>query len=351
MAMMGMHQAMLRKRRGGGPDDVDDLTLEAQLQVAMASASPTRPVRTARHCHAWHAARMPAQARGTHVCAFVAQNKAFLSSFDETVSSNTNMEARALLLENIHCRLKAESYAETAHERSEFVAEKRRMDGLMALNARRVTRNQNYATLLRVVVFLFFFSCMALVQRQADVIFSTVDPLLRTMQGDLDAESGSVSGPDDVYAVLEAFAETVLEDSKCGDGVCDNNEYEYPGFGRFGCEDDCGKYAKTSLISVQLDDFLGGSSKFGWDLSKISRSASPNFKWNVYSDTMGDFIFEEHQAVSGYKEMVEVPDGKLELRLFQVALLCHSESIRLFLCTHLCADIRDLREKRACSDP
>ena len=43
--------------------------------------------------------------------------------------------------------------------------------------------------------------------------------------------------------------------------------------------------------------------------------------------------------------------GKLELRLFQVALLCHSESIRLFLCTHLCADIRELREKRACSDP
>ena len=237
---------------------------------------------------------------------------------NESLSSNTNMEARALLLENIHCRLKSESFAETAHERSETVAEKRRMDGLMNLNEHRVKRNKDYATLLRILIFFFFFCCMVLVQRQASVIFSTVHPILQTLTGDLDAESWSLSGAGDVYSVLEKFASTVLQDSKCGDGLCANNEYEYPGFGRFGCESDCGKYTKTSLVSVELNDFLGASSKLGWDLSKISRSASPNFKWNIFSHTMGDFIFEKHQAVSGHKQMVQVPDGKLELRLFQV---------------------------------
>lgn len=247
------------------------------------------------------------------------QNKAgLLSVLNESLSSNANMEARALLLENIHCRLKSESFAESAHERSEVVAEKRRMDGLMNLNEQRVKRNQDYATLLRILIFFFFFCCMVLVQRQASVIFSTVHPILQTLTSDLDAESWSLSGVGDVYAVLEKFASTVLQDSKCGDGVCANNEYEYAGFGRFGCQADCGAYTKTSLVSVELNDLLGASSKLAWDLSKISRSASPNFMWNIYSHTMGDFIFEKHQAVSGDKQMVQVPDGKLELRLFQV---------------------------------
>ena len=83
--MAGMHQALQRKRRDGG-DDVEDLSSEAKLQ-----------------------------------------HKAFLNGFNETVSSNANMEARAMFLETIHCRLLEQSYAETAHERSEFIADKRRM--------------------------------------------------------------------------------------------------------------------------------------------------------------------------------------------------------------------------------
>jgi hypothetical protein len=41
------------------------------------------------------------------------------------------------------------------------------------------------------------------------------------------------------------------------------------------------------------------SRKLGWDLSKISRSASPTFKWNICSHTMGDFIFEKHPQANG----------------------------------------------------
>ena len=201
------------------------------------------------------------------------------------------------------------------------------MDGLIDLNARRVQRNQDYGSLLRITVFFFLLSAMVLVQREAGNTFMAAAPVVRSMFGDLDSEGFTISGPSEIYDFVDNFAGSVLEDSKCGDGVCDQNQYEYPGFGRFGCQDDCGKYSKTSLITVQLDDFLGASKNYNtqtiggatWDLSKVSRSYSPAYKWNIYSHTMGAYIFEEHQNVTGHKAVVEIPDGKHELRLFQVS--------------------------------
>lgn len=243
------------------------------------------------------------------------------------MTNTANLEARAMFLEGVHSKLLESSNAERAWEVSEIVAQKRRMDGLVELNNRRVQRNQDYAALLRITIFFFLLSSMVMVQRNAGDTFMATAPIVRTIQGDLDSEAFTISGPSEIYDFVENFAGSVLEDSKCGDGVCDQNEYEYPGFGRFGCQEDCGKYSKTSLITVQLDDFLAVSKNYNqkatnpsdtWDLSNIARSYSPDYKWNIYSYTMGAFIFEEHQNVTGYKAVVEVPDGKLELRLFQV---------------------------------
>jgi len=256
------------------------------------------------------------------------QARKFLDNFSETMTNTANMEARAMFLEGVHSKLLESSHAERAFEVSGIVAQKRRMDGLIELNARRVKRNQDYASLLRIVVFFFVLCSMVMVQRSAGSVFLATAPVVRMIHGDLDAEAFTITGPSEIYDYLDSFAGSVLEDSKCGDGVCDQNEYEYPGFGRFGCQDDCGKYSKTSLISVQLDDFLGASKTYNekaaggtWDLSKISRSYSPDYKWNLYSHTMGAYIFEHHQNVTGDKTVVEVPDGKLELRLFQTRQL------------------------------
>jgi len=43
-----------------------------------------------------------------------------------SVSSNANMEARAIFLQNVSMRLREQSYADSAHERSSIVAEKLR---------------------------------------------------------------------------------------------------------------------------------------------------------------------------------------------------------------------------------
>ena len=196
-----------------------------------------------------------------------------------------------------------------------------------------MTRTQNYSTLARMLLVLFVLAAMVLMQRKADLDFEATAPIQRKLHSDLDADSHTITGPSQIYDVLHMIAQEVLSDSKCGDGVCDMNEYEYPGFGRFGCEDDCGKYSKTSFLSVQLQDFLGNSAKYNeiqggatWDLSKIKRSLSPGYKWNMFSHTMGAYIFEEHQNVTSNKVVVEVPDGNLELRLFQVIFLA---SLRL----------------------
>ena len=246
------------------------------------------------------------------------QDKCFLSPFNESLSSSSNLEARALLLEGIHTRLLEQSFADAPARQSETVEERRKLDGLVKLNARRVKRNQNYSSLLRVLALLFCLGAMVLVQRQTGMIFAATDPLVRVLQGDLDAESFTLSSPSEIYAMLDRLTRAVLRDAKCGDGVCEMNEFEFPGFGRFGCQADCGKYPKTSLITVHLKDFFSSSESYGgWDLSKIRRSQSPGFKWNIYSDTMGGYIFQSHRNLNGDKEVVEVPDGRCELRLFQ----------------------------------
>jgi hypothetical protein len=223
-----------------------------------------------------------------------------------------------MILESIHCKLQTQTYTGLAEQPPEFVAEQRRMDGLIMLNARRVRRNQNYASLLCVLIFFFCFASMILVQRQSSIVYSAVKPLHEMLFGDLNSESLTITGPSEIYILLENFAGVLLRDSQCGDGICDQNEYEYQGFGRFGCQEDCGKYSKTTLITVHLQDFLQGSVKYGgWDLSKISKSVSPEYKWNVFSHTMGAYILENHKSVTGFRETVEVPDGKFELRLFQ----------------------------------
>ena len=117
------------------------------------------------------------------------QDKCFLSPFNESLSSSSNLEARALLLEGIHTRLLEQSFADAPARQSETVEERRKLDGLVKLNARRVKRNQNYSSLLRVLALLFCLGAMVMVQRQTGVIFAATDPLVRVPQGDLDADS------------------------------------------------------------------------------------------------------------------------------------------------------------------
>ena len=110
----------------------------------------------------------------------------------------------------------------------------------------------------------------------------------------------------------------------CGDGICDS-PHEYSGFGRFGCIKDCDRFLNTTRIYVELEDFVKATSKV-WDISKagpILTRAQPGFKWNIWSYTMQDFVLAEDSDLTSVD--VEVPDGRLELRLYQTGIV--SEAI------------------------
>jgi hypothetical protein len=97
-----------------------------------------------------------------------------------------------------------------------------------------------------------------------------------------------------IYHVIAHFSliDVAFADSKCGNGVCES-PFEYPGFGRFGCEADCGKYKKTSRIMLDFGNVEQASAEQGWDWSKVDRTAHPSFSYNIFSDTMGDWLFEQ----------------------------------------------------------
>jgi hypothetical protein len=103
------------------------------------------------------------------------------------------------------------------------------------------------------------------------------------------------------------------------DGTCETPT-EFPGFGRFGCIPDCGQYTKTTTLTINLQTFLQASKSdaIAWDLSGVPLQNNPNFTYNIYSDTMGDFIFANDMDPNE-KVMVEVPDGNLTLHLYQTA--------------------------------
>lgn len=109
----------------------------------------------------------------------------------------------------------------------------------------------------------------------------------------------------------------VFSDPSCGDGVCDTGETK--GFGRFGCEADCGRFLETTPVSVNLIPFFNATRDINprWSWDKVPQRVTPEYRWNIWSDTMNDYIFEMDQPVGKGIEVVDVPDGSMQLKLYQ----------------------------------
>ena len=221
----------------------------------------------------------------------------------------------------------------------EDVKKQRRIDGMCDLVDKRIDRNSNYTAAFCLIVFFVLTSIVLVQQRDVPQAYLTEGTMLEAMIGDLPvAERGYIkqelTRSDDFYDWFEGQAiDRIFDDPACGNGVCEGPD-EYPGFGRFGCIPDCGRYSKTTKITVSLEDFFEYSkSQTGdfhedfakashWDMSQMidkARDIHPDFRWNIWSDTMGDYIFAETQPAtkSGDKVVVDVPDGRNELRFFQ----------------------------------
>jgi hypothetical protein len=76
----------------------------------------------------------------------------------------------------------------------------------------------------------------------------------------------------------------------------------------------------TTALTIELNTFLNSAitDSIAWDLTNVSLQNNPIFTYNIYSDTMGDFLFENDMNPNT-KVIVDVPDGNLTLHLYQTA--------------------------------
>ena len=118
--------------------------------------------------------------------------------------------------------------------------------------------------------------------------------------------------------INSSILERVFVDAICGDGIC--GETEFPGFGRFGCAADCGSFQNVTAVTVDLTSFMKSKPIINlnkWDISHVipSMKADPRYRWNIYSESLGDYVFlgdrEEGQIT------VDLLDGVYWFELFQ----------------------------------
>jgi len=247
---------------------------------------------------------------------------------------------RVFMLEKIMAHKHANDKVVLNITERQDVLRQRQIDGLSHLVEARLERNSNYTAAFCLIVF-FLISCGVIVaQRDVPQAFLVEGALFYNVLGDIGVVAPGeetvmeLTRSDDFYDWLEGnLIDQVYTDPACGDGVCDSPD-EFPGFGRFGCIPDCGRYKKTTLATVDMEDYFEYSKSITggmhadngkaseWDMSQVvdkKKDIHPDFRWNIWSDAMGDYIFAEPQkpTASGSPVKVLLPDGRHELRFFQ----------------------------------
>ncbi len=115
------------------------------------------------------------------------------------------------------------------------------------------------------------------------------------------------------YSIIQR----IFTDDKCGDDVCSSSEY--PGAGLFGCESDCGPQPNQTKITVNLGSFLKSRPIMNaqkWDISSLQPAADPAFRFNIFSESMQDYIYANDLSEDDFT-MTSVLDGVYYLELYQ----------------------------------
>jgi hypothetical protein len=252
-----------------------------------------------------------------------------LRDFFEGESGESAAERARQMEDKTRAKLGGTTVAfESDHKKS--VKHEKQIDGLLLQVQKRMSRSRNYNSLASIVFFASIYLVVVIMQNkdlqahnaiQSAFQATILAGLLGASNGmGVDVSSGCVSSADTILDWLQTdFVDRAWDDPICGDGTCEWDGQEYPGFGRFGCIPDCGRYLFTTKITVDLQVLYNASSKaINWNLLKVDpRGRSPNFKWNIYSDTMGDFLLAEDARPEDGSLVIEVPDGEFELHLYQ----------------------------------
>ncbi|EKX45447.1 hypothetical protein GUITHDRAFT_108711 [Guillardia theta CCMP2712] len=229
------------------------------------------------------------------------------------------MEAVQVVLEDVQSHtIFGPAHGKTDHSHNVAV------DGLLKRVKDRLHRSHAYLKLASTALFYILFATLLFTQGNVTDAYAMESSIINLIIGQLPTlgtggytnsnvgAAGMLKSSNDFYAWLsKAVISNVFTDPICGDGVCDAPD-EYPGFSRFGCVADCGNYLQVTPITIDLEDVIGTSqTSLGWNVknTSIASSDKAGFKFNIYSETMGDFLFAEDQnPTSSPSISTEVPD-------------------------------------------
>eukprot|EP00297_Palpitomonas_bilix_P001924 CAMPEP_0113904696 /NCGR_PEP_ID=MMETSP0780_2-20120614/23454_1 /TAXON_ID=652834 /ORGANISM="Palpitomonas bilix" /LENGTH=1416 /DNA_ID=CAMNT_0000898451 /DNA_START=419 /DNA_END=4669 /DNA_ORIENTATION=- /assembly_acc=CAM_ASM_000599 len=171
----------------------------------------------------------------------------------------------------------------------------------------------NYLNLFGFIIFTALFMAILVMQKNPTIAFQVENSLIESTftipSGLVDPNAElyyDVGTPAEIYTWMnKTILGSVFVDSSCGNGKCEAPD-EYKGFGRFGCQSDCGFYPQLSAVTIELQP----------------DGAYYESSWNVFSFTMGDDIYSTYQGFehsSLHTTTINVPDGKYELNLRDTA--------------------------------
>jgi hypothetical protein len=175
------------------------------------------------------------------------------------------------------------------------VKHEKQIDGLMGKVTERMSRSKNYNAFASILVFAVLYVTTMIMQQRVVDENAVQTAYLATIVAGLEGKAPYTTADDILDWLQEEVVDRGWDEPICGDGTCEQDGSEYPGFGRFGCIPDCGRYLYTTKITVDLQTLYQASAKtLGWDLRKVATEGrTPGFTWNIYSYTMDDFLLEK----------------------------------------------------------
>lgn len=126
------------------------------------------------------------------------------------------------------------------------------LSDIRALYQKRIQRKSHYLELFAFLLYSCMYLAILFLQRQAysayEVNFTMVNNFVPS---DGDEPAQAMGGQEDIYLWLQGLLDNTWSDPVCGDGTCEF-PYEFPSYGRFGCQADCGRLATTEPDAAQL---------------------------------------------------------------------------------------------------
>jgi hypothetical protein len=208
------------------------------------------------------------------------------------------------------------------------------MVGLEKILRRKMQFRGNYVQFIASLLWFVVYVCALFLEKtDVDVACAMTRASLNTIVSDVyitgvkpygytHSDLGTASYLQSPKHVLQWLNSSIISrvfvDDVCGDGIC--SAMEFPGVGRFGCSTDCGAFENVTAITIDLVSFMKSKPVMHlnkWDISHIvpRMQADPKFRWNIYSETLGEYVFAEDRDEG--KVTVDLLDGVYRLELYQ----------------------------------